>query len=85
MSDKNSSESAALGWKFVLIVGVLSAIFLGFFYLAMSNEPDYMPGAQRKAQQEQMQQKTEKTTDQQTQHSDDMPEMDIKEHQHSTQ
>ena len=43
MSDKNSSESAILGWKFVLIVGVLSAIFLGFFYLAMSNEPDYMP------------------------------------------
>lgn len=85
MSDKNSSESAALGWKFVLIVGVLSAIFLGFFYLAMSNEPDYMPGAQRKAQQEQMQQKTEKTTDQQTQHSDGMPEMDMKEHQHSTQ
>lgn len=85
MSDKNSSESAILGWKFVLIVGVLSAIFLGFFYLAMSNEPDYMPGAQRKAQQEQMQQKTEKTTDQQTQHSDDMSEMDMKEHQHSTQ
>ncbi|MFW1893894.1 hypothetical protein ACG9WS_19960, partial [Acinetobacter geminorum] len=41
MSDKNSSESALLGWKFVLIVGVLSALFLGFFYLAMSNEPDY--------------------------------------------
>lgn len=57
MSDKNSSESAVLGWKFVLIVGVLSAIFLGFFYLAMSNEPDYMPGAQRKAQQHEMQQK----------------------------
>ncbi|MFI7862761.1 hypothetical protein ACFMJM_16525, partial [Acinetobacter baumannii] len=55
MSDKNSSESAILGWKFVLIVGVLSAIFLGFFYLAMSNEPDYMPGAQRKAQQHEMQ------------------------------
>ena len=85
MSDNNSSESTALGWKFVLIVGVLSAIFLGFFYLAMSNEPDYMPGAQRKAQQEQMQQKTEKTTDQQSQHSDDMPEMDMKEHQHSPQ
>ncbi|EHU1360177.1 hypothetical protein A1009_RS16245, partial [Acinetobacter baumannii] len=62
MSDKNSSESAILGWKFVLIVGVLSAIFLGFFYLAMSNEPDYMPGAQRKAQQHEMQQKAEKST-----------------------
>lgn len=84
MSDKNSSESAILGWKFVLIVGVLSAIFLGFFYLAMSNEPDYMPGAQRKAQQHEMQQKVEKSTDQQSQH-DNMPEMDMQEHQHSHQ
>lgn len=84
MSDKNSSESAILGWKFVLIVGVLSAIFLGLFYLAMSNEPDYMPGAQRKAQQHEMQQKAEKSTDQQTQH-DNMPEMDMQEHQHSHQ
>lgn len=84
MSDKNSSESAVLGWKFVLIVGVLSAIFLGFFYLAMSNEPDYMPGAQRKAQQHEMQQKVEKSTDQQSQH-DNMPEIDMQEHQHSHQ
>jgi len=84
MSDKNSSESSVLGWKFVLIVGVLSAIFLGFFYLAMSNEPDYMPGAQRKAQQHEMQQKAEKSTDQQSQH-DNMPEMDMQEHQHSHQ
>jgi len=51
----------------------------------MSNEPDYMPGAQRKAQQEQMQQKAENSTEQHAQHSDDMPEMDMKEHQHSTQ
>ena len=47
---KDSSETV-LGWKFVIIVGVLSTIFLTFFYLAMSQEPDYMPGAQRKAQQ----------------------------------
>ncbi len=48
---KDSSETV-LGWKFVIIVGVLSTIFLSFFYLAMSQEPDYMPSAQRKAQQE---------------------------------
>jgi hypothetical protein len=29
--------------------------FLNFFYLAMSQEPDYMPGAQRKAQQQKQQ------------------------------
>jgi hypothetical protein len=50
----------------------------------MSNEPDYMPGAQRKAQQHEMQQKAEKSTDQQSQH-DNMPEMDMQEHQHSHQ
>ena len=49
---KDSNEETALGWKFVIIVGVLSTIFLSFFYLAMSQEPDYMPGAQRKAQQQ---------------------------------
>ena len=54
-SPQKDSNETILGWKFVIIVGVLSAIFLGFFYLAMSNEPDYMPGAQRKAQQEKMQ------------------------------
>lgn len=48
----NDSSETVLGWKFVIIVGVLSTIFLSFFYLAMSQEPDYMPGAQRKAQQE---------------------------------
>jgi hypothetical protein len=51
---KDSSETV-LGWKFVIIVGVLSTIFLTFFYLAMSQEPDYMPGAQRKAQQQKQQ------------------------------
>ncbi|MDF2417791.1 hypothetical protein GWP85_09730 [Acinetobacter beijerinckii] len=48
----NDSSETVLGWKFVIIVGVLSTIFLSFFYLAMSQEPDYMPGAQRKAQQQ---------------------------------
>ncbi|MCH7394968.1 hypothetical protein MMP66_11910 [Acinetobacter dispersus] len=49
---KDSNEETVLGWKFVIIVGVLSTIFLSFFYLAMTQEPDYMPGAQRKAQQQ---------------------------------
>ena len=51
-SSSNDTESTVLGWKFVIIVGVLSTIFLSFFYLAMSNEPDYMPGAQRAAEQQ---------------------------------
>jgi hypothetical protein len=36
-------ESTTLGWKFVAIVGVITAIFFTFLYLAMSSEPDYMP------------------------------------------
>lgn len=48
----NDSSETVLGWKFVIIVGALSTIFLSFFYLAMSNEPDYMPGAQRAAEQQ---------------------------------
>ncbi|QER38749.1 hypothetical protein F2A31_03140 [Acinetobacter suaedae] len=51
-SPQKDSNETVLGWKFVIIVGVLSTIFLSFFYLAMTQEPDYMPGAQRKAQQE---------------------------------
>ncbi|EFF81547.1 MULTISPECIES: hypothetical protein [Acinetobacter] len=52
-SPQKDSNETVLGWKFVIIVGVLSTIFLSFFYLAMTQEPDYMPGAQRKAQQQQ--------------------------------
>lgn len=52
-SPQKDSNETVLGWKFVIIVGVLSTIFLSFFYLAMTQEPDYMPGAQRKAQQHQ--------------------------------
>lgn len=54
-SPQKDSNETVLGWKFVIIVGVLSTIFLSFFYLAMSQEPDYMPGAQRKAQQQKAQ------------------------------
>ena len=54
-SPQKDSNETVLGWKFVIIVGGLSTIFLSFFYLAMSQEPDYMPGAQRKAQQQKAQ------------------------------
>lgn len=42
-SSGNDSESTALGWKFVIIVGIITTIFFTFLYLAMSSEPDYMP------------------------------------------
>ena len=50
MSSITSSEKK--GWKAILIATILSCFFLGFFYLAMTNEPDYMPSQKRKAAQE---------------------------------
>ncbi|MCH7336554.1 hypothetical protein [Acinetobacter sp. NIPH 2699] len=71
-SPQKDSNETALGWKFVIIVGVLSTIFLSFFYLAMTQEPDYMPGAQRKAQQEKAlsQDASPATSEAETQHQD---------------
>ncbi|MCH4245933.1 hypothetical protein [Acinetobacter gerneri] len=47
-SSSNDSKSTILGWKFVAIVAFITSIFFTFLYLAMSNEPDYMPSHQRK-------------------------------------
>ena len=44
----NDAESTGLGWKFVMIVGVITTIFFTFLYLAMSSEPDYMPNQEAK-------------------------------------
>ena len=48
MSNEISPEKSAWGWKALIIAFILSAFFLGFFYLAVSNEPDYMPSQQNK-------------------------------------
>lgn len=48
MSDHSSPEKSPWGWKALIIAFILSAFFLGFFYLAVSNEPDYMPSQQQK-------------------------------------
>lgn len=47
-SSSTDSESTILGWKFIAIVGTLTTIFFTFLYLAMSNEPDYMPNRKPK-------------------------------------
>ncbi len=48
MTQAISPEKNIWGWKGALIATVLSVFFLGIFYLAMSNEPDYMPSKQQK-------------------------------------
>ncbi|MCJ8161628.1 hypothetical protein [Acinetobacter zhairhuonensis] len=53
MSDNTSPEKSPWGWKALIIATILSIIFLVVFYLAMKNEPDYMPGKQREAREAQ--------------------------------
>ena len=48
MIDENSPEKSPWGWKALIIFCILGALFLGFFYLAISNEPDYMPSQKHK-------------------------------------
>jgi ABC-type nickel/cobalt efflux system permease component RcnA len=48
MSNETSPEKSPWGWKALIIAFILSAFFLGFFYLAVTNEPDYMPSQQNK-------------------------------------
>ncbi len=42
-TDITSPEKSPWGWKALIIAFIFSFFFLGFFYLAVTNEPDYMP------------------------------------------
>ncbi|MFW2079187.1 DUF4199 domain-containing protein [Acinetobacter sp. ULE_I010] len=50
-SNKLSPEKSFWGWKLLIISIILSCIFMGIFYLAMNNEPDYMPSQKNKMMQ----------------------------------
>jgi hypothetical protein len=41
-------EKTFWGWKALIVAIILSIIFLAIFYLAMENDPDYMPSQQIK-------------------------------------
>lgn len=47
MSTQDTPSSKS-GWKALAVAFVLSVLFLGIFYLAVNNEPDYMPSQQQK-------------------------------------
>ena len=49
MSEKLCPETSPWGWKALIITCILSFLFFVIFYLAMNNEPDYMPMNQKKA------------------------------------
>lgn len=48
MKENISPEKSPWGWKAVIIFSIGGVLFLALFYLAMENEPDYMPSNQAK-------------------------------------
>ena len=48
MTDHTSPEKSPWGWKALIIFCILGALFMGIFWLAVTNEPDYMPSQQKK-------------------------------------
>lgn len=53
MSSMNdtSPEKSAWGYKGLLVAIIIAATFMGFLYLAVSKDPDYMPSQEMKRQQ----------------------------------
>jgi len=48
MSDQNTPENSPWGWRALIIFCIIGGIFMFIFWLAVSNEPDYMPSQQKK-------------------------------------
>lgn len=47
MTNKLSPEQSWWGWKLLIVASILSVLFMIIFYLAINNEPDYMPSQKR--------------------------------------
>jgi len=48
MSEKITPEKSPWGWRALFIFCILAGIFMYIFWLAVTNEPDYMPSQQNK-------------------------------------
>ncbi|MBJ9705011.1 DUF4199 domain-containing protein [Acinetobacter sp. AYS6] len=48
MTNKLSPEQSWWGWKLLIVASILSLLFMIIFYLAINNEPDYMPSQKNK-------------------------------------
>lgn len=48
MTNKLSPEQSWWGWKSLSVACILSLLFMIIFYLAINNEPDYMPSQKNK-------------------------------------
>ena len=80
MSTQDTPSSKS-GWKALAVAFVLAALFLGIFYLAVTNEPDYMPSHQQKNATQQHAFKTSPTMSQETAPSAEHAAMSEEEHQ----
>ncbi|AZB91440.1 hypothetical protein DKE41_017985 [Acinetobacter pittii] len=47
MTNKLSPEQSWWGWKSLIVACILSLLFMIIFYLAINNEPDYMPSQKK--------------------------------------
>ena len=48
MTNKLSPEQSWWGWKLLIVASILALLFMIIFYLAINNEPDYMPSQKNK-------------------------------------
>ena len=48
MTERLTPEKSPWGWKALFIFCILGGIFMFIFWLAVTNEPDYMPSQKRK-------------------------------------
>ena len=48
MTESVSPEKSPWGWRALIIFCIIGGIFMFIFWLAVSNEPDYMPSQQKK-------------------------------------
>lgn len=51
LNNKLSPEKSFWGWKLLIIAIILGFLFMVIFYLAITNEPDYMPSQKNKQMQ----------------------------------
>lgn len=82
-SNKLSPEKSFWGWPLLIVAIILSCIFLGIFYLAMQNEPDYMPSQQQKSAQQHDMSQMNQEMNHDNMKPEDMQNMDHMNAQHS--
>lgn len=52
-NEENLTTKSIFGWKGVIAACIFGLFFMTILYLAVNNEPDYMPSQQKKLQQQQ--------------------------------